>query len=725
MSTQEENKDYIKPLNEARTLAFTQPKMFPQVLRMILGILRNDNKEIQEWCIKFLRESFVNNDKLGHADKVDLAIDSLDSLIYLSNIKDMKTFQYVIDISSVIYKLVFQYVAENDGCNQVWSKLTELKNSLVNKFQSNFPLPPSDNVEHDMLRNIHTKVELLKFIIIVIDYQSQTTVVNASGDSTPPPSTFSLNKVSPDHSLIKYSNMEYESKSLLDLVLKIFSYDILIPPLLSAILNHSIIIMKRKPQYANKILSIIEGYDTNIKLQSNYQTVEQFKLAKKYVDRSLKVFIQHITRHALVPPQFQNSLSKKLNLLVDRGIEIRKKNIFAIDEPSIKKRKFEGFLNPSKKLKTIDYKNLYSLTDVDDESNNFDITTVPQNILVNMVVNALNKVSVGRLSKALEIISDRYVDAVESYPGIVGGPSTVPITVKKEVKKEGDEEDDDEEDGNFDVDTIYTLPPPAELSFQEKKDHINIIIKNFFNLAKNPNFVNVEDKDEVKASEEQDVNVSKELTKIAIKSWKKDSWIVILTRLASRGMRSLEGIEYKTSPDEKNAEAISDMVRNAIFDYFLENIHGRIDLIIEWLNEEWYSEKVFNEAIALKREQEAAESKGGPVDTAHPNLGDTPVYNKWAGKVLDAMIPFLEPNDRKIFIRLMSDLPYLNEDLVGRIKSLCFDPVRSKIGFLALQFLIMYRPPVKQACVNVLKELGESDQEDLRDEANKLYEKYK
>lgn len=83
-----------------------------------------------------------------------------------------------------------------------------------------------------------------------------------------------------------------------------------------------------------------------------------------------------------------------------------------------------------------------------------------------------------------------------------------------------------------------------------------------------------------------------------------------------------------------------------------------------------------------------------------------------------------EPGDRKIFIRLLSDLPYLTDEMVSRIKSLCYDPGRAKIGFLSLQFLVMYRPPVKSACLNVLKELAEGDQDDLKEEATKLLEKY-
>lgn len=73
---------------------------------------------------------------------------------------------------------------------------------------------------------------------------------------------------------------------------------------------------------------------------------------------------------------------------------------------------------------------------------------------------------------------------------------------------------------------------------------------------------------------------------------------------------------------------------------------------------------------------------------------------------------------------MISDLPYLNEKMLSGVKSLCADPARSKLGFLALQFLVMYRPPIKEACFNVLRELQSSDQEDLKEEASKLLTKY-
>lgn len=757
----------IEHLIQAKDLAFKNVETLPQVLKHVISLVNSPDSNIKLWCIEFLHELFVKDKTIDIKSKVSHAISLLDSLIILSNYRDINAFKSIIDVSSVVYRLVFRYVAENENCNRIWSKLTELKNLLVNKFQTNFPLDNSDNDEHDLIRNLKTKIELLKFIFIVIDYQSKSSFVNYteeentkfnSSDSefkntesfntsinqTSSFKTFSLDFVDPNHTLIKYSNMEYESVNLLDLVLKTFNHDILIPQLFSATLNHSIIIMKRKPQYVDKIIDILENYDVDSKFQSNYQSIEQFKLSKKYVERTLKIFIQHICRNKMFNTNQRVSLIKKLNLLNEKTNEVRKKYIFSLNnDQKFKKRKFEGFYNSSKKIKVFDYKNLYCLNEINNELNNFDLTTLPQNVLLNMVISSLQKVSVNKLNKALEIISKRYIYGIESKSqlqsqknlnNIKSGNNAAPNTLfdfnmnQNFTKKKDNTIENDDEKKNY-PDSFHTTS--KELTYQEKKEHINIIINNFFKLAKNSNQFESGNSDDNNTTETSKLALDHEITKLTLKTWKNDTWLLILTRLATRGMNNFYfnlNSKDKESYDFKDNEQMSDIIRNAIFEYFLDNIHSRINVIIEWLNEEWYSEKVLNYEYQIKdfiknylEDQSSLNLKNEYTNMLEVENSN---YNKWTLKVLDSMIPFLEQSDRKIFIRLLSDLPYLNQDLIQRIKSLCLDPVRSKIGFLSLQFLIMYRPPVKDACINILKELNESDQDDLRNESKKLLTKY-
>lgn len=720
--------EIIKQLNEAKNLAFSSRETFPQVLRQILNFVSNPEPSIKLWCATFLRDSFQSDDSvLGNADKIDLAIDSLDALISLSNEPQLEVFDHVIDTSVVVFKLVFKYVNDNDGCDGVWQKLNELKTGLISKFPTTFPLESSDNEEHDLYRNLLSKVQLIKFIVLVIDYQTKS-------DSNIEP--FNLLFVHSNHTLLKKNTLQAEAVGLLDNLLGIFRLEILVTPVINALLFQLTLLVKRKSQFVPRILLVVEKFDTRDKLQSNFQTLEEFKLSRKYVDRLVRIFVGHMFKYQLVPPNLQQSLNQKLTILTERGDDIRRKNIVAPSplDANIKKKKFDGFVNASKKVTSLDYKNLYCLTDPQDELNSFDLASLPAHTLVSMTIAALNRVDPKKLNKALDIIAERYKYAIAEAGNLQSRKRRLDAEddgprrkMKYDENDDGLEDDDDNEMGAFDTATVYHLPPPKELSFQDKKDQINLIIQNFFKVSQ---MTNKEMEEAAKVDSNKSTEVNQELTKVAIQNWQKDSWLVILTRLATRGMSSYYG---EGSVDEERNNELSDMVRNAIFDYFLENIHSRIDVIIEWLNEEWYSEVVAGEAkakqqiiqsVTKEKPDNMNEEIARQTNEINQHELPTPIYNKWAGKVLDSIIPFLESTDKKIFIRLLSDLPLLTNELVSRIKSLCLDPARKDLGFLALQYLIMFRPPVKQGCLDVLTELSNGDQADLKGKASDLLKKY-
>lgn len=707
----DETKNIIAQLDKARELGLSDENLFPQVVKQILNLVSNPNLAVQAWCAKFLKEAFTKNDHyVSPAVKVDLAIDALPHLKVLASVRDLEVFKNVIDVSVIVFKLAFKFVAENDGSSNVWAGVNELKNNLVAKYDTQFPFELSFDREHDAFRNIDGKLELLKFVMTVIDYQLRS---NSN-------KYYSLARVAPQHTLIKAPLMESEAAALLDVVLKTLKNDILITPLVTATFNHLSVLVRRKRQFVDTIIPVLEAFDSTTKLQSNYEPVESFKLSSKYVDRTLRVLFNYMSKLQLIPPKFQGAISRKLAILTARGDEIRRKNIVleSAADASIKKRKFEGFVTTSKKLKTVDYKNLYCLTDINQELNNFDFSSIPQNILVSMALTALTRASTPKLAKALEIISARYTNAIKDL-------AAVDPEVKKELKLDEDDTSETRE-MDYNPETTYTLPAPKTLSFQQKKEHVNLIVKNFFELA---------NKKDGTAEAARDETGNSELTKVAINTWREDSWLVLLTRLATRGMHTIDSKD-KESADIKNNEQLSDIIRKALFDYFLANIHERIDLVIEWLNEEWYNEKVMNEQVVREEvtQRLTALYKSNPylISDLEQSIRDevekteigTPVYDLWGQRVVDAMIPFLEPTDRKVFLRLLSDLPSLNREMIDGIKSLCADPARSKLGFLALQFLIMYRPPVKPACLDVLRDLSSGDQEDLKAEAQTLLKKY-
>lgn len=147
----------------------------------------------------------------------------------------------------------------------------------------------------------------------------------------------------------------------------------------------------------------------------------------------------------------------------------------------------------------------------------------------------------------------------------------------------------------------------------------------------------------------------------------KRAWVTILARMATRPTAGLDQVadEVKKEDDPDGATdrfVMADYIRERLYTYIIEDFRKRIDTAVTWLTEEWYSESV------LKREMEDA--------PAH--------YEKWALKVLDGMLPYLDAKD-KLFTRFLSEMPMLNQAIIERVKSLARDPERVTLAVSTLQ----------------------------------------
>lgn len=107
------------------------------------------------------------------------------------------------------------------------------------------------------------------------------------------------------------------------------------------------------------------------------------------------------------------------------------------------------------------------------------------------------------------------------------------------------------------------------------------------------------------------------------------------------------------------------------------NFREHMDLAISWLTEEWYND----------------------------TLTSTTFYEKWATRIYDNIIPFIEAKDMRIFIRFLGDLPFILPVHVLKLKTMCLDPERQKLGFTAIKFLLLLRPPARKGCVELCVDL--------------------
>lgn len=199
------------------------------------------------------------------------------------------------------------------------------------------------------------------------------------------------------------------------------------------------------------------------------------------------------------------------------------------------------------------------------------------------------------------------------------------------------------------------------------------------------------------------------LNRLAASSYDRDSWITVITRLATRTNAGLDEISVK---DEENtvtlpAVSMSDSIREMLYAYVLEDFRKRIDVAVTWLSEEWYKERV---------EQRFASSPNQPRDVPAN-------YEKWTLRLVDAFIPYLHSQD-KVLTRFLSELPELTASILARVNTLCRDPSLVNLALTSLYYLVVFRPPVRNIALDTVQDIW-TEYEDARPTAAKYLQRWR
>lgn len=196
----------------------------------------------------------------------------------------------------------------------------------------------------------------------------------------------------------------------------------------------------------------------------------------------------------------------------------------------------------------------------------------------------------------------------------------------------------------------------------------------------------------------------------------RESWITILTRIATRTSLDLiigseTGTASETLQLRKNRPfELANGIRQTLMNYVTENFRARIDVAILWLNEEWYTERVMQNARdAAKRQSDA---------------DDLPTYYYWTTRLFDAMSTYLDIRDGKILIRFVSEVPAINWTMLQTLRKVADDPERVQMTINALLYLIMFRPPVKNMALDAVEEMWRENS-DAKGPAAKILSKHR
>lgn len=216
----------------------------------------------------------------------------------------------------------------------------------------------------------------------------------------------------------------------------------------------------------------------------------------------------------------------------------------------------------------------------------------------------------------------------------------------------------------------FRMPTPPPMTFEESAELGRNSVIRVFDM--------MQSKDEVPAKKSKSG-----INRLAANNDDKDSWITVLSRLATRSVSGLEGRTNGIKiENEKSQTTLSATIRESLYRYVLDDFRKRTDIVVAWLCEEWYNDKIqmnFEENSILH-------------------------YEKWVLRILDGITPYLDARD-KFLTRFLGEIPGLSTDVMDRVKALCHNPAMVNLAVNSLFYLVVMRPPAREMALDAMEDI--------------------
>ncbi|PHH78786.1 hypothetical protein CDD80_6242 [Ophiocordyceps camponoti-rufipedis] len=708
----------IRQLDDARKLVLADVKYYSNVVRGILPIIGPTAPiELRKWGAEFLAEAF-STPALPNGEKETMQLYVLTTLESLAENEreDAHVLRSVIKTAASIYPLALRWIINNGYDTVTWERMISIKQRILRLWET---AAPSVNIC------------CIKFVQRVVLAQ---TVAAATEFRYGGALDVSLDKVPPNHQSLDARTLEAEATGLLDRMLAVLqsSSDALI---VDATLNCLSILVRTRPATSGRILGALLSF--NPLQAANSPMTAKNRVMIKSMEKTSRLLLMHLSKrdpHNPIVPRIHQHVERTMRAVAEviddsarkRPLEQHQQQL--PDGVDAKRQRTAGSHVPIRPLGP----GPHSLGDVftlisTEELKNFDISQLPLGLVAKVSVTALASIDAELLAKAVDAVRGRLVELANA-PAPETKAATAPLS---EVAVDDDDEDDYEPDfyqaedtetmlNNLDgtssavattttaapelpgIDgslalTSFSLPRPTELTTEAALRAGTATVTRVMDM--------------MKSLEEPTMKRTKAgFSRLAASSGGRDAWMSILTRLATRWSAGLEATRVKgegegdgEGEDDSGPgpERLGDKIREVLYAYVMEDFRRHIDVAVSWLCEEWYNDKVLEQAE-----------------------GDHPVhYEKCATRLLEGFLPYLHPQD-KVLTRFLSEIPELNRAMLSRVKKMCRDPSVTQLALTSLLYLVMMRPPIKEVALDTVQDIW-TEFEEARPMAAKYLAKYR
>ena len=507
------------------------------------------------------------------------------------------------------------------------------------------------------------------------------------------------------------SNLEAEASGLLDRLLNVFyeeqrygpgcalsqkqplTYFVCSQPILiDATLNCLMLLIRSRQSIVNKIISTVLSFNPLKNVRASTMGPRE-RIVLRSLERNTRLFLMNIVRrngNAPIVPRIQQHVDRMLAMQMEFFDEGSRKR--GPPEPtdgldSAKRARLNSGLRsggapppPPLPPGPVTIAQLYTLTS-DEALRAFDVTPIPVDLVVRITMAVLQHLDSIQLDEALNHVRSRYVElSHRAPPPKPAAPTAAPVDAEDDYEPElepvedaehvlnqmdmappGEAEDPRAAPPDLAIGT-FTLPQPPPVSREDAAKLGTGCVTRVFGM--------------MNRLDEPDKTPKPGLHRLAGSRYDKEAWVMVVARLATRAHPEFASGE--TDPNSSREVAttknnIGDSIRETLWKYVVDDFRHRIDVAISWLNEEWYNDKITTKWALESRDQ----SEGSLQVVGAAN------YEKWALRLLDAIIPYLDAGD-KLLVRFLGEVPEVTESIMSRVKNMANDPDRISLTVKAL-----------------------------------------
>ncbi|KAK4181331.1 putative Pre-tRNA-processing protein [Triangularia setosa] len=705
--------EQLKQLQAARKLALENSAYYDRIVKGVLPVIGPTSSiELKRWGAEFLAESLATP-VLSMRDKESLTLSVLDTLKSLleGEQDDAIVLKASIAAAASAYPVVFRWIIHNSYHTEAWEQISAIKSRIL-RIWDGAPAP--------------VRLSCIKFAQRVVLAQTTSNGQEAKYGGL----DISLGMVPANHPLLDPRLMEAEATGLLDRMLGVLQDNSSDALLVDATLNCLSILIRTRPSTSNRIINCVLNFNP-LKLANSPMTPKN-KVLMKSMEKTTRMLMINILKRdpnnqhgGRIQQYVERLMRSRAEIFDEAGRKRQLADQAAAQYGDLKRQKMEGAVTaapgPAAPVQPVVIPPLasgpqtlaavFTLTD-NPGLQAFDATNIPANLVAKIVARTLNTLdqnvldfAVNGVRSRLHILQAAVVTAAAQYAA--QGAAVQPAALNPATAPLGVEEDDDDYEPNLDAaeDTEQILNKldnaPPETALDEYADPNAALGLGPFTLPPPPLIdADVASKLSSVAASRVFGPLSSLLTegpgkkakaginRLAALSYDRDSWLTVVTRLATRSTFGLEEQQQPAVKAEEGgavsrpplASTFNNATREMLFTYILEDWRPRIEVAVAWLSEEWYNDQL----------------------TKRMGVQNAPLhYETWALRLLDGFMTFITAQD-KVLTRFLAEIPELSRELLGRLKTLCGDPNTLGLAMTSLLYLVMMRPPVRELALDTV-----------------------